>query len=796
MKMEIIQKPIYRHFLLFFNTILMFFGLFGVKSTFCSPKAAGVPIVMILSESDPGVYKKADPTDDPVYNTFVSALNSHQNILISPPILYWLIKRSNEHRGALYDWASKLQNDYALFLTKDEGFVLIVPSGQKADPAALGINVDYLSEPLVTAASIKGRLSNNKYSHQPICPEQLAQLFIKNSFLHPVPPKYFYITGHGLDSIDDAKFEWCGASIAEMPVYRLVNLLEILNKINTRLVYLLSCYASGSNALKLQNILSGAIKDERCVCLDTLEFPVLFQSSMDIVACPLFENLPQLFSAIEAWDCEDADSIDCLAQKVGDQFIQVTPRIKRFANYPTIRMPKTSHFRALPLQSTIVIAEPISAAKTIEAPTEKEMIQVYPADLSQLTVHMPDADLATFISRVHGRAHHFIGSIMTDATGPIPNIIFALFLCGVNLAGQPNFYCGVSDKAWFIEKLKIADNDEIHGVAIFKGSLKYTNHEPIVVYRTTKNEYFRLTIPLPFEENSIKKERIDEATYIQTIKEIYWQTLSEQDALEEATNKSESQIDHNALFIEFGKKLDIVLSLPSDDEIIQKDFAQIKSGHIKKENYIDYAAHIHHEPLIDAIVEHGIKNDIFDTDDINFLLYKLIEHEYQPLIFKQLQKLADQSEQQVLFCVENVFRHCLDVGLYKHALQMYDDLFICLKKALSPNCKKDLLAAIQRQLIRFVVMLVEHDCAQNAVDKVLELLNSSDLGMQVIGLILFTTMEKAGFTNEKLNQKRTLLHAIALNLKKAARSHNAVALYFYEQALVRQCIACLTARTD
>jgi len=796
--MEIIQKPIFRHFLLFFNVFLLIFGISAQNSTICGQQAAGVPIIMILSQDDPGLYTKANPVEDPMYKTFLQALGAHVTTLISPPVLYWLIKRANEQRDS-HDWASKLQNDYAFFLTKDEGFALIVPKEQKGNLAALGINADYLSEPLTTASSIKERLSNPKFKHQDIRPEQIGQLFIKNSYFHHVPPKYWYITGHGLDSIDDATFEWSNASIAEMPVYVLVNLLEILDKINSRSAYLLSCYCSGSNALKIQNILSGTVTDERCSSISQLDFPVIFQCCTDIVACPIIENFPQFFAAMQEWDNEDASSCDCLAQKMNDQFMKATPKIKRFANYPIVRMPKTCAFQAVPFPSTIVISEPIATAQTIEAPADKEMIQISPADLTQLTIHMSDGQLPCIISRVQGRSHHFIGSITTQAQGTIAEIINASFLNGIIRADEKDFFCGVSDKAWFIETLTIADKETIHGLAVFKGSLKHATHQAIAVYRASKDQYFRLTMALPTftQNNDITKEEIDESTYVQTLQEIYWQTLPNQDALDEATHKSESQTDHNALFIEFGKKLGIPLSVPADDEMIKKDFNLIKSGRINKDKYINYAAHIHYKPLIDAIVEHGMNGDIFDTHDIILLLFKLIDHEYQSLIFKQVKKLAERDDRQILYCVENAFMHCLDVGLYKHALQMYDDLFICLKKALShKELKNGLIADIQEDLTRFVVMLVHNDCAQNGVEKVLELLNSSDLGLQVIGLILFTTMENAGYTNDNLNQKRSLLHAIALNLKRAVQSHNAIALYFYEQALVQQCIACLTTRNE
>lgn len=792
--MENIQKAIFSHFLLFFNVFLLIFA----QNSICrGTQAPGVPIVMILSQDDPGLYSKANALQDPMFETFIRALESHQNLLVSPPVLYWLIKRADEHRGSSYDWASKLQNDYALFLTKEEGFTLIVPKERKDDMAALGINSDYLSEPLTSAASIRQRLGKPQFRHQEIQPAQLGHLFIKNSSFCHVPPKYFYIAGHGLDSIDDAKFEWGGAAIAEMQIHLLVNLLETLNLINTCSAYIVSCYSAGINAQKVQNILSGTISDERCACLDKLEYPVVIQCSGDIASCLIIEHFPQFFTTMQEWYYQDADSIDCLAQKITSQFMDSTQKMTRFANYPMIRMPKTGYFQALPLPGTIIISEPIKEEQIIEAPTEKEMVQVYPADLRQLTIHMPDEQLPAIVSRVAGRSHHFIGSITTKAFGTVDEVVNATLLNGIISAGDNEFFCGVSDKAWFVGKLTIANKDEIDGLVVFKGSLKLAKRQAIAVYRTAKNEYIRLTIPLPWTANKVQKEKIDEATYIQTVEDIYWQTMPAPDALDEATHKSENQADHDVLFIDFGKELGIGLSLPADDEMIQKDFNRIRNGQINKSKYINYAAHIHYEPLIDAIVDNGIKADIFNAYDIIILLYRLIDHEYQPLIFKQVQKLATQNDPKFLNCVLNAFDHFLDAGLHKHALQMYGELFICLKKALAhKELKKDFLSGIQEVLRRFVVILVQKDCAQNAVEKVLELLNSADLGLQVIGLILFATMENAGFTNEKLNQKRTLLHAIALNLKKAVRARNAVALYFYEQELVQQCIECLVTASN
>lgn len=780
-----IKKAIFSHFLLFLSIFGSIWGFFGAQNLTCSQSAAGTPIVMILSQDDPGLYRKLRATDDPMYETFIQALDGHVTIVMSTPVLYWLTKRVNEQRGGTA-WTSKLQNDFVLYLVKEDGFVLIVPKEQKDDLASLGINADYISEPLTTFASIKTRLSNPKYGHQAIDSEQIANLFVKNSYFHSAPPKYWYITGHGLDSIDDAKFKWCKATVAEQPIYALVNMLEVLNKINTKAVYLLSCYCAGSNALALQNILSGTVSDERCACIDELTFSLLFQSSGDLVDSNIIQNFPAFFTAMQECDWDDAKSV---AHKLNDQFMQATPQIKRFANYPMMRTPKNHCFQALELPSTIVFSEPVTTAQTIDAPAEKEMIQIYPADLSQLTINMRASQPAFIISRVIGRSHHFIGSITTKATGDITDLIGSSMLSGVILAGTDEFYAGVSDKAWFIDTVKIANKDEIQGLVVFKGSLKHANRIATAVYRTAANEYYRITIPLPFERQKFNKEPIDEQTYCKTVKEIYWQTIPEDDALAEATNNSENHANHQSLLTSFGSKLSIQLSEPLDDEMIRNDFAAIKSQKIAKDNYINYTAHCHDEAIIDAIVDDGINDDIFDAQDITLLLCKLIDHEYHSLICKQVHKLAEQNDPKILHCVIHALRHLLDAGLYKQALHQYDDIFVIFKKALARDrCDYDLLADIEQQLIQLVTALAQHNCAADAAEKICELLEASDISMQGLGLVLLAAMENAGCTESPLNEKRSLVRAAADNLIKSAQSYDPIALYFYNQDLAQQSI--------
>ncbi len=716
---------------------IIIFSIIGVLAIIAGPLTLQttkdcLPIVMILSDEDTGLYSASNANYEPMYNLLKDSIKSELSIIVSTPILYWLTKRTTEGRNPSFDWTHAVNQRYCVSISAGNKFALLLPQKYSDKLDFLGFNSDYLKP--IAIKELKKFFADETLKKQEIDPAEFEKLFCKHSFRHPVCPKYFYIAGHGLDAITEPHFLRSQPVMAQMPIYNVVNMLQILNDVNTHMVYLLSCYAAGSNLVQFQNLLSGVSNDDRCQPIQSLNYPLIVQCTLDTASTRIagkYFSLAGLFDAMIKWRQQETSDATAFAQNLGQLYAKA-PADERFSNFPICRQPgSNSHFQALSLSQTTVIQNPVASKTTFEIPESVEMIQIYPRDARKITVHIKSTLLPTIMSRIPGPAHHFIGELNCEEKGNLNKIINSMFFNGLDADGQ--MYYGVADKGWFVQKV-VSDGKTIaEGLVVYKGCLKQARAAMTAVYKGTDGNYYRLQSTLPLYSTP-QHERIDEKTYLKTIGHIYWQTMPSQDALDEATNGMESLKNHENLFSEFCNALAIKATLSPKKELIEEDFVDLENEKLSKDDYINYATYLHDKEITESIVDATVAGKIFEPLDCLTLLVRLIADGHQDLALEQIHKIAQQNNSKALSIILDTLLNLVASDRHKLVENTKEDVLQCLKLNVADH--QSSTKKIEKQLAKCTKDLIKNDHKQLATQFVNDIRHAENSELQAIASAL------------------------------------------------------------
>lgn len=718
------------------------FIIIGAIALVAAPLASWVPnnclpIVMILSDEDSGLYANDFADNDPVYTMLKASIEAELPIIVSTPILYWLTKRTVEGRNSDFDWTKAMQQRYNVSVSNGKKFGLLIPQKYGDNPDLLGFVCDYIKP--VAHQQLKKTFAQKIFSYQENFPQELEKLLHKNSLMHAVCPKYFYIAGHGMDAMTEPHFLRSDPVMAQLPLHDMVNMLQILNGANTCAVYLLTCYAAGSNLVQLQNLLSGTVTDERCPSVHSLNFPLLVQCTTDTASTRIagkYFSLAGLFNDIIQWANEPSDC-NKLTERLGASFAKA-PADERFSNFPICRLPGSySHFRALSLPQTTVIQNRISCTQTIEIPESAEMIQLYPSNARKLTIHI-NRMLPMMMSRIPGPAHHFIGTLDIKAKGTVETVIKHMFLNGLDADGQ--IFYGVADKGWFIQKVLSNGKTIAEGLAIYKGSLKQAQQTMTAIYKGSDGNFYLLQSALSLNFGMPQRQRIDEKTYAHMLGSIFWQTMPAQDALDEATNCSETLKDQSSLLNGFCNSLELKTPIMTKKELIEQDFKMLEKDELTVEHYINYATYLHDKEFTAAIVEAALAGKIFSPYDCLTLLVNLIADGHHDLALEQLHIISAQKNSNALAIALDTFTNMAADQRDALIERSKNDIIACIKN--NCNCKGNDADETKKQLTGFIKMLAQNDHKTLAAQLIDEIRHSSCPAPLNIGNYLESDLQK------------------------------------------------------
>lgn len=357
---------------------------------------------------------------------------------------------------------------------------------------------DFLKDPEVISKSTRDPRKDREEEHDKKMEEQFEKLFLKPTN-NDMYPKILFIDGHG----------FVGQTIAGIGIKPFAKILSFLNKVNTKFVYILTCYLGGYNMLQLQSELEKFEGSKPQYTLpQKLDYPIVIRSTAETVTrSEIGENPIEFMDAVKTflekprWYFGKPKSADS-----GKSIIDVIKIIDKggfLGNLASIRFPGiNSFFRAIDLGNMTIITwldlQKLRTAKVfcerfgpkpsnycmenlkIDVHEGSRSVLVYPADLEDMNLIISGKpDNPKFISKIPGAAQHFIGTIHYQNDNEFSDLNTSFF----------NF--GRAPKAGFIENL-IFKNKKLKSFITYKGVGEAFNYESIKLFQDEDGKFKKM----------------------------------------------------------------------------------------------------------------------------------------------------------------------------------------------------------------------------------------------------------------------------------------------------------------
>lgn len=518
-----------------------------------------------------------------------------------------------------------------------------------------------------------------------------------------VPPKCIYLISHGIDALDEIKhFRWSIPLMSNLTVWQFVNFLHILQDINTQFLHVASCYAAGINLNNVRGIISGDIRDERCVRrFDPITFPIIVQGTTDSPVSAIVGDLlgcKMYFSFIHQWlDCGATlyALSDVLSQSLYKNNCSVLP-----ANYPLV-VTADGCISRVPLQNIMVLNDRDTCGVQAVS-SDIQSIFVHPVNTRNVTLSLETIEnVPTIHAKEETRSVHFIGSLEMpdlDEQDLVP-ILECSFLKEVLRNSEGKSAYGVSDRGWFIDSVRARTKSDLvaRGVVIQKGRLKCAEHLGLIVYQDAHGIFHRIKGELPYDKN-IRNEVITEHEYKAIVERIFW----------ECAHKNCAYNDAEKALYDFFQQLSLGVPQVNATLLLHEDIQNINSGRIRKSEYLHYLAHIHDpEMMLDLLAICKTKSGCILYKDFGLLLQCLIDveqHEMSIDLVYRMLKCDDVVAQQAAL---DVLLYMVASGLYMHAYSVSDDLLAIIKDLSSKEVLSCAHVALVHSIASFYAQVID-----------------------------------------------------------------------------------------
>lgn len=640
-----------------------------------------VDIVVVLSSGCEEILKVDHISHEPCCNELLAACKEDQIIVVSPSVLYGMLRRKCNGQDGINACLEKISRQYAAYLNCDEDFVVLVPSCNTKSLGEMGFDLSQLT--IIEPESLM-RFYEGKWASRLIEIDHFKKLFKAEDFQYKAPAKSIYLISHGIGALDEIKnFSWSMPLISSLSVWQFVNFLQMLNAINTQFLHIASCYAAGQNFFNVERILSGAVEDERCHNpQEPLHFPIMIQGTTDSPVSAIIGSGPgckNFFSLVREWLQHDKDAT--LLSEGLSRNVYTLKHIALGPNFPLLKLSGLVPTTGIPVQGTVTIKVD---GTSIAVHTDEHYLFFYPCVLNHTVIALESLDaVPQCISKVVGRASHFIGTMQMpriEEKEVVP-LLQACFLNEVIRNYDEKSCYGVSDKAWFIQRMIADDADHTviaKGVIVLKGMLKYGIHKASILYQDAHGLFHRVEMSLPVTKTVVRYDTISEQEYVQTAARIYWETKADEQALAYATGCSEQCWHVQESFSSFFRTLD--LSIPTTDvhTFVQQDIAHIRNGSLKKEAYLRYVAYIHDESILNELIAAcSDACDILNFHDIETILMLGIDTEWHDISLRVAQELLCKNNIVAQQAALNTLNYMVSMGLYVHASRACQDILNC-----------------------------------------------------------------------------------------------------------------------
>ena len=658
---------------------LMFCSM-GAAADSSAVQQQSVDLVVVLSAGCEEILKVDKISNEPCCNELLAACKEDQIVIVSPAVLYGMLRRKHDGHDGINECIEKIMRGYKVYLNHDEDFIILIPSGDSRGLKELGFDE---SQVIMIEPDTLMRFSAVKWSSHLIEIDHFKKLFRVEDTQEKMPAKSIYLISHGIDALDEVKdFSWSVPLISSLTVWQFVNFLQMLNGIHTQFLHIASCYAAGLNFFNVERILCGAVEDERCSKpRDPLCFPLVIQGTTDSPVSAIIGNGPgckNFFSLIRQWLSHDKD-LSLLSEGLSRQ-VYMLKNIVVAPNFPLLKIAGGMSAMSLPVKGVAVL---VADGNDVTVNIDERYLFIYPCSLShtKLLFESPNK-VPQCISKVVGRAGHFLGALQVpglEERSLLP-LLQECFLKEVVRNYDEKCCYGVSDKSWFIQRI-ISGNTErpiAKGVIVLKGQLKYGEHKALILYQDAQGVLHRVQFSLPVGKGSVRNDIITEHEYVQTAARIFWETRADESALSYATGGAEQYWYMQECLRSFLRTMDF--SLPSLDlhMFVQEDLANIRYGYLKKEAYLNYVAYIHDKFLLNELVAACLQRcDVLDFCDIEKVLKACIDtewHDASLCVVLELLRTNNVFAQQAAL---NTLIYMVSVGLYVHASKACQDILNC-----------------------------------------------------------------------------------------------------------------------
>lgn len=375
------------------------------------------------------------------------------------------------------------KNVWQCYMDDEHNIAVLIPRSLHSTPKQLGL--DKCAINLMQPDTLDGIIEKLSIHTPHQCNFSIFKnLFQKSSHITFIP-KRIYAIGHGKEKLSNDTH----STIASMRISECADFLSFLGNIDTQILYLVSCYSSGKNALKLMNQAS----------LDSVRYPIIFQSTAGTETSTPLNSPTPLLSTLKALGkyAKSRNHFDRQPWRLKTALNIIFTSCPEACNIPSIRMPY-GPFRTLEINDTYIINDCILGHyKTMgqkinhKIPQHTKFILLCASNLLNSSIELTGPTCPQILSKIPGNSSHIIGSIYA------PDVNFETFITQGFIYFRPSCSIisegsGVTKQAWFIERL-ITQNEIYHGLIIYKsGSEKAKGF--LVMYESDHHHYIG-TIP-------------------------------------------------------------------------------------------------------------------------------------------------------------------------------------------------------------------------------------------------------------------------------------------------------------
>lgn len=640
-----------------------------------------VDLVVILSAGCEEILKVDTITHEPCCNELLAACKEDQIIIVSPSVLYGMLRRKRNGQDGINECIEKIMSQYVSYVNSDKDFVVLIPSCSTKNLGELGFDQSQMTA--IEPESLM-RFSDAMWANHLIEIDHFKKLFRADDGQYKVPAKSIYLISHGSDALDEIRdFSWSLPLVSCLTVWQFVNFLQMLNTINTQFLHIASCYTAGVNFFNVERILSGVVEDERCHNpREPLHFPILMQGTTDCPVSAIIGNGPgckNFFSLIRQWLQHDKDAL-FLSEGLSRQ-LYTLQSVAKGPNFPLLKIAGSEPSASIPVQGAAMIRVD---GNCVNIHAEDRYLFFYPCALNRTKITFESLEeVPQCISKVVGRACHFIETLQVPTIEEKSLVPFLqqCFLQEVVRNHDGKSCYGVSDKAWFIRHI-IADNAECtpiaKGVIVYKGMLKYGMHKAYILYQDAQNNFHRIEMSLPYDKAMVRNDMMSEQEYVRVAARIYWETKADEQALAYATDCTEQCWQVYDSFRSFLRALNCAVPAVDVHTCVTEDLARMRNGMLKKEAYLRYIAHVHDEAILSELVSVCSDNrDSLNFHDIETVLKYGIDTEWHETSLRVARDLLNKPQVAAHQAALNTLSYMVSQGLYMHASKACQDIFNC-----------------------------------------------------------------------------------------------------------------------